>query len=56
MCNIIAELNVLSSKLQEQGIDWRHWVTVIHVKLGEMAFGTAPGDAVVMATLRSETN
>lgn len=28
-------------------------VTVIHARLGEVAFGTAPGNAVVMATLRA---
>jgi len=28
-------------------------VTVIHARLGEVAFGTSPGEAVVMATLRS---
>jgi len=28
-------------------------ITIIHVKVGERAFGTTPGDAVVMATLRS---
>jgi amidohydrolase len=28
-------------------------VTVIHAKLGERAFGTSPGEAVVMATLRA---
>ncbi|MBW6499579.1 MAG: amidohydrolase [Bacteroidales bacterium] len=28
-------------------------VTIIHAHLGEKAFGTSPGDAVVMATLRS---
>lgn len=32
------------------------WVTLVHAKLGEKAFGTAPGDAVLMATLRTETN
>ncbi|MBN1990759.1 MAG: amidohydrolase [Bacteroidales bacterium] len=31
-------------------------VTVIHAKLGEVAFGTTPGNAVVMATLRSFEN
>ncbi len=30
-------------------------VTVIHAKLGEEAFGTSPGDAVIMATLRSDS-
>lgn len=28
-------------------------VTVIHARLGEVAFGTTPGEAVVMATLRA---
>jgi amidohydrolase len=56
MCNIIQELNALPSKIADQGIEGRHWVTVIHAKLGEIAFGTSPGDAVVMVTLRSETN
>ncbi|MFP8967221.1 amidohydrolase [Pokkaliibacter sp. CJK22405] len=31
-------------------------VTLIHANLGEIAFGTSPGEAVVMATLRTETN
>ncbi len=30
-------------------------VTVIHAKLGERAFGTSPGEAEVMATLRSHS-
>ncbi|EKO3398416.1 amidohydrolase [Vibrio fluvialis] len=51
MCQIIEQLNALPASLTE-----RCWVTVIHAKLGEIAFGTAPGEAVVMATLRSETN
>lgn len=51
MCNIISQLNTLPESLSE-----RCWVTVIHAKLGEVAFGTAPGEAVVMATLRSESN
>ncbi|WP_148861812.1 amidohydrolase [Marinobacter fonticola] len=32
------------------------WVTLVHARMGEKAFGTAPGEAVLMATLRSETN
>ncbi|MEA2096135.1 MAG: M20/M25/M40 family metallo-hydrolase, partial [Candidatus Cloacimonadota bacterium] len=28
-------------------------ITIIHVKLGEIAFGTSPGDATIMATFRS---
>ena len=31
-------------------------LTIIHVKLGELAFGTNPGKGVVMATLRSFLN
>lgn len=34
--------------VQEQGL-----VTVIHAKLGEIAFGTSPGEAVLMATFRA---
>ena len=56
MCQIIEKLNQLPEELAEQGVEDKLWVTVIHAKLGEVAFGTAPGDAVVMATLRSETN
>lgn len=29
------------------------FITIIHVKLGERAFGTSPGEGVVMATFRS---
>lgn len=31
-------------------------VTVIHARLGEMAFGTTPGEAVICATLRAYEN
>jgi len=31
-------------------------VTIIHIKLGEIAFGTTPGDAVIMLTIRSFLN
>lgn len=31
-------------------------VTIIHIKIGEVAFGTAPGMGVLMATLRSHEN
>lgn len=31
-------------------------ITIIHVRLGEVAFGTNPGEGVVMATLRSFSN
>lgn len=32
------------------------WVTVTHARLGQRSFGVAPGEAIVMATLRSETD
>ncbi|MCZ4295378.1 amidohydrolase [Vibrio sinaloensis] len=56
MCKIIETLNQLPQQMAKQGVGDKLWVTVIHAKLGEVAFGTAPGDAVIMATLRSETN
>ena len=31
-------------------------ITIIHVKLGEVAFGTSPGKGVIMATFRSTSN
>lgn len=31
-------------------------VTVIHAKLGEVAFGTSPGEALIMATVRATRN
>ncbi len=31
-------------------------LTIIHVRVGEIAFGTTPGEAVVMATLRAYDN
>jgi amidohydrolase len=31
-------------------------ITIIHSRLGEIAFGTSPGEAVVMATLRAANN
>jgi amidohydrolase len=56
MCQIIEQLNQLPQTLAKQGIKDKLWVTVIHAKLGEVAFGTSPGEAIVMATLRSESN
>ena len=31
-------------------------ITIIHAKLGEVAFGTSPGEATVMATMRSHSD
>jgi len=50
MCRIITGLMEMNAAPRENT-----WVTVIHARLGEVAFGTTPGEAEVMATLRSET-
>ncbi|MCT4613271.1 MAG: amidohydrolase [Marinifilaceae bacterium] len=34
----------------------RVWLTIVHIKLGEIAFGTSPGYAEIRITLRSSTN
>ena len=41
---------------KQSGFEGFVLVTVIHARLGEIAFGTTPGYAEVMATLRSHTN
>jgi amidohydrolase len=51
MCALIELANTLADQLDETC-----WCTVVYAKLGEIAFGTSPGNAVVMLTLRSETN
>ena len=54
MADIIRELTFLPQK--EKVFNDFTLVTVIHARLGEIAFGTTPGYAEVMATLRSYTN
>ncbi|MGM0408294.1 MAG: amidohydrolase, partial [Bacteroidota bacterium] len=54
MANIVKDLTSLPDK-KETFSDFT-LVTVIHARLGEIAFGTTPGYAEVMATLRSYTN
>ncbi|MFO7842276.1 MAG: amidohydrolase [Bacteroidales bacterium] len=54
MADIIKELTLLPQK--ENVFNDFTLVTVIHARLGEVAFGTTPGYAEVMATLRSYTN
>ncbi|NIS83210.1 MAG: M20/M25/M40 family metallo-hydrolase, partial [Anaerolineales bacterium] len=51
----LAEIIQGLSQLPEQ-LNGFTLVTVIHARLGEIAFGTAPGYAEVMATLRSDQN
>lgn len=48
MSKAIVGLENLPSSIQEFSM-----ITVVHAVLGEVAFGTAPGEAVVMATLRT---
>ena len=55
MAKIISELNNLIISIQDKLKDFS-LVTVIHARLGEKAFGTTPGYAEVMATLRSYRN
>jgi len=50
MTSIINELTILPSKFREYAL-----ITIIYAKLGEIAFGTSPGKAVIMATFRAHT-
>lgn len=54
----MAEIIVRLSKISQATADFKDFVllTIIHSKLGRRAFGTSPGDAQVMATLRSYRN
>lgn len=51
MSEIIQQLTRLPEALEGFNL-----VTVVHALLGEVAFGTSPADATVMATLRTPTN
>jgi len=51
MQSLITGLSTLSQR--KSGFHEHSLVTVIHLKLGKEAFGTSPGEGVVMATLRS---
>ncbi len=54
MCQLITELSELPSAMDFGGE--LAFATVVGSRLGEQAFGTAPGEAEVWATLRSETD
>ncbi len=51
MCQIIEMLQTLAERVEGE-----HYITVVSAQLGEYGFGTAPGDALVTATLRSTSN
>jgi len=53
MSNIVKELTVLP--YENRFLDFT-LVTVVYARLGEIAFGTSPGNAEIMATLRSYSN
>ena len=53
MAEIISQLNGLPAEIKSESFKL---VTVVYARLGEVAFGTSPGDAEVMATLRSFDN
>lgn len=54
VAELITEITAFGTTLKEQQ-DFA-LITPIHVKIGEEAFGTSPGNAVVMLTLRSYEN
>ncbi len=51
MTRIIQGFSAISEEVSSP--EDRSLITIIHVKLGGVAFGTSPGDGVVMATFRS---
>jgi len=52
MARLVPALAALPAGLEERGD--LALVTVVHARLGDRAFGTTPGEAVVMATLRAD--
>ena len=54
MCSLLEQLEQLPQRLPASE-DLR-LVTIVHAQLGEVAFGTTPGEAVVMVTLRTATD
>lgn len=54
LCRIIGELSSIPGGVLPR--DERAFATVVGARLGEKAFGTAPGDAELWATLRAETD
>ncbi len=53
IADIIQEVNKINESTEYKDLVL---ATIIHIKLGEIAFGTTPGDAKVMITIRSYRN
>lgn len=54
LSEIIRKMNKL--QLEYNNSNANIWITIVHILLGENAFGTSPGDAEVRMTLRSFDN
>ena len=54
MCQLLKELEQLPKRLPPS--EELRLVTIVHAQLGKVAFGTTPGEAVIMATLRTATD
>ncbi|MDD3741349.1 MAG: amidohydrolase [Bacteroidales bacterium] len=53
IAELIERYNTISSEIK---FDDFVLITIIHIKLGEVAFGTCPGEAILMLTIRSYLN
>ncbi len=55
---ITAMLNIIQylQRMPDKYSDAFSLVTIVHASLGEEAFGTSPGQATIMATLRSDNS
>jgi amidohydrolase len=51
MAQIIDKIKNISEEYNTK--DNQSMITIVHAKLGEIAFGTSPGNAIIMATLRA---
>lgn len=54
IAEMIPALSQLPEKMKSQGYSAK--ITLIHLKVGEIAFGTSPGEGVLMATLRTRSD
>jgi amidohydrolase len=54
MTEIIQKITSISEEYNKKNT--QAMITIIHLELGEIAFGTTPGTGTIMATLRAPTN